>query len=292
MSWNQAGTLKADELLALYNLNESDLERIRKLGERIVPSIEDYIRRFYEWLEPQPEFAELFDHAGTLAVVKRLQIGYWTEFFQAKVDAAYIEKRRRVGEVHASVGLSLPTYFAAMNLLLDLFAEQIDGDAESATALSRMLHMDTAIVVETFSLLTSQAMSEQSRSLVAMSTPVTSIWEDILLLPIVGVVDSQRAQDMMTRMLTRIAETSSRVIILDIGGVAVVDTAVANHLIKITKATKLMGCECLISGVSPAIAQTIVELGIDVGAVETTATLKDALEMAFCKVGIRIGEGR
>ena len=85
----------------------------------------------------------------------------------------------------------------------------------------------------------------------------------------------------MTAMLERIAESRATQFILDISGVAVVDTAVANHLIKITKATHLMGCECTISGVSPAIAQTVVELGIEVGDVRTTATLQDALADAF-----------
>ncbi len=112
------------------------------------------------------------------------------------------------------------------------------------------------------------------------------------MLPVVGIIDSQRAQDMMNVMLSRIAETQSKAIILDISGVAVVDTAVANHLIKITKATKLMGCACTISGVSPAIAQTVVELGIDVGEVQTTATLRDALEAAFRDVGATIAEVR
>ena len=89
-----------------------------------------------------------------------------------------------------------------------------------------------------------------------MSTPVAEIWDDILMLPLVGIIDSKRAQDIMTAVLSRIAETHSRTLILDISGVAVVDTAVANHLIKITKATRLMGCACTISGISPAIAQT------------------------------------
>ena len=114
----------------------------------------------------------------------------------------------------------------------------------------------------------------------------------VLLLPIVGVVDSKRSQEIMHAMLTKIAEVQAKVIILDIAGVAIVDTAVANHLIKITKATKLMGCECTISGVSPAIAQTIVELGINVGEVRTTATLRDALEAAFRDVGLSIVDDR
>jgi rsbT co-antagonist protein RsbR len=121
-----------------------------------------------------------------------------------------------------------------------------------------------------------------------MSTPVTEIWADILMLPIVGFVDSKRAHDIMNAVLMKIAESHSRFMILDISGVAIMDTAVANHLIKITKATRLMGCVCTISGVSPAIAETIVSLGIDIGNIRTTATLKDALHLAFAETGVRL----
>ena len=92
----------------------------------------------------------------------------------------------------------------------------------------------------------------------------------------------------MNNSLNKISETHAQSFILDISGVAVVDTAVANHLIKITKATKLMGCECIISGVSPAIAQTIVELGIDIGTIKTTPDMKAALESSFKQMGMEI----
>ena len=121
---------------------------------------------------------------------------------------------------------------------------------------------------------------------------MTQIWEGILLLPIVGIIDSKRARDIMDGVLAKISETQSQIFIMDISGVGVVDTAVANHLIKITRATRLMGCETLVSGVSPAIAQTIVDLGIEVGKVKTTATMKDALSDALLRVGMEIVKGR
>lgn len=124
-------------------------------------------------------------------------------------------------------------------------------------------------------------LQEQSKTIMEISTPAISLWEGIIVLPLVGIVDSFRAQQMMHAMLSKIKETSAKIIILDIQGVAAVDTAVANHLIKITKATKLMGCKCLISGISPAVAETIVQLGIDLGDVDTSSTLRDALGDAF-----------
>ncbi len=128
----------------------------------------------------------------------------------------------------------------------------------------------------------------QSKTIRQMSTPTIKLWEGVLVLPVVGVVDSIRAQYMMETVLNKIAETFSKVIILDIHGVAAVDTAVANHLIKITKATKLMGCECILSGISPAVAQTIIQLGIDMTSVTTKSTLSDALEEAFLALGLEV----
>ena len=140
-----------------------------------------------------------------------------------------------------------------------------------------------------------ERLREQARTIREISTPAISLWDGIVILPVVGVIDSVRAQQMMDVMLTRIAETACKVIILDIQGVPAVDTAVANHLIKIVKATRLMGCEPIISGISPAVAQTIVHLGIDMGA-KTNATLRDALADAFesirCEVRpVRPGRG-
>ena len=127
---------------------------------------------------------------------------------------------------------------------------------------------------------------ELDRTLQEMSTPVTPIWDEILLLPLVGIVDSTRTDDVMRKTLDRISQTSSKMFILDISGVPTVDTAVANQLIKITKATRIMGCETLVSGVSSSIAHTIVELGVDISELRTTATLKDAFSTCLAEMGV------
>ena len=126
---------------------------------------------------------------------------------------------------------------------------------------------------------------KRSLALLEMSTPVTKIWEGVLFAGIVGIVDSKRAVDIMNKALSSIADTRANTLLLDIGGVAVVDTAVANHLIKIAKAAVLMGCKTIISGISPAIAQTIAELGIDLGSIQTTSTIEAALRDSIIKPG-------
>src|SRR5262249_9556829 len=232
-------------------------------GRLVLPRTDAYVTGFYAWMGTQPYFEQFFSDQDRLARVQHLQVDYWKEFFAGQVDGAYLASRERVGEVHARIGLPLPAYFTGMNFSLKLFAEDLyDGSlateayAAALWSMTKLVHLDTTIVVETFSRLTSQRIAEQSQALIEMSTPVTAIWQDILMLPIVGIIDSQRAQDVMNSILTKIAATRSKMMIMDISGVGVVDTAVANHLIKITKATRLMGCECIISGLSPAIAQT------------------------------------
>jgi methyl-accepting chemotaxis protein len=124
---------------------------------------------------------------------------------------------------------------------------------------------------------------ELNLALEEMSTPVMPIWDGILLLPLIGVVDSARTDKVVNKTLERINETRSKVFLLDISGVPAMDTAVANQLLKISKATQLMGCETVISGLSPAIARTMVELGVEVGEVRTTATLQQAFAIALRK---------
>jgi rsbT co-antagonist protein RsbR len=286
---------RVQRLLDLHEIGPADLERVRDFGRIVAPKADAYVTGFYTWLATQPLFEQFFSDRDRLSRVQHLQVDYWKGFFAGEVDARYVASRERVGEVHARIGLPLPAYFTAMNYSLKLFAEDLyDGSlapeayAAALWSITKLLHLDTTLVVETFSRLTNQRITEQSQALIEMSTPVTAIWQDILMLPIVGIIDSQRAQEVMNSILTKIAATRSKMMIMDISGVGVVDTAVANHLIKITKATRLMGCDCIISGLSPAIAQTIVDLGVDVGEVRTTSTLRDALESSFRQLGVEL----
>lgn len=124
---------------------------------------------------------------------------------------------------------------------------------------------------------------QQQEDLLELSSPVTKVWDNILILPVIGTLDSQRTQIMMENLLQKIVETGCTNTILDITGVPTVDTQVANHLLKTVTAARLLGADCIISGISPAIAQTIVHLGIDLSGIKTKATLQDAMLFAMKK---------
>jgi rsbT co-antagonist protein RsbR len=125
----------------------------------------------------------------------------------------------------------------------------------------------------------------QQKEMLELSTPVVKLWDGILALPMIGTLDSARTQVVMESLLSRIVETGSEVAILDITGVPTVDTLVAQHLLKTVTALRLMGAECIISGVRPQIAQTIVHLGVDLQGVTTKANLADALALALKRLG-------
>lgn len=280
---------EVEELKVAYRISEQDLKEIKKIGKTILPNLNEYIDRFYEWLKTLDEWDRYFSDPEKVKAVKGLQYTYWQTFFSGKLDCDYVDSRRNIGRIHAGINLSLPAYSAGVSRFMDIFSSDFKSVA-SIGAVSRLVYFDFALTIESYNRITNETIAEQGNALMEMSTPVTSIWEGVLLLPIVGILDSKRAQDLMHSILLEINKTQSKVVILDISGVAVVDTAVANHIIKITKATKLMGCNCIVSGISPAIAQTIVELGIDVGTISTTASLKDALVFAFKAVGVHISK--
>jgi rsbT co-antagonist protein RsbR len=130
-----------------------------------------------------------------------------------------------------------------------------------------------------------EVIARQQQEMLELSTPVVELWDGILALPLIGTLDSDRTQVVMESLLLRIVETSAEIAIIDITGVPTVDTLVAQHLLKTVAAARLMGADCMISGIRPQIAQTIVHLGVELGSVSTKATLADAFALALKRTG-------
>jgi rsbT co-antagonist protein RsbR len=130
-----------------------------------------------------------------------------------------------------------------------------------------------------------EVIARQQQEMLELSTPVVALWEGILALPMIGTLDSARTQVVMETLLQKIVETGAGIAIIDITGVPTVDTLVAQHLLKTVAAARLMGAECIISGIRPQIAQTIVHLGVELGGVVTKATMADAFAVALSRTG-------
>jgi rsbT co-antagonist protein RsbR len=156
---------------------------------------------------------------------------------------------------------------------------------------------DATIVLDALGLYTTevfqqareQLIARQQEELIELSTPVVQLWDGVLALPLIGTLDSERTQVVMESLLERLVATGSSIAVIDITGVPTVDTLVAQHLLKTVAAAQLMGADCIISGIRPQIAQTIVHLGIDLSSVATKASLADAFALALKRRGLTVG---
>ncbi|MFG1946575.1 STAS domain-containing protein [Nonomuraea sp. NPDC048826] len=174
-------------------------------------------------------------------------------------------------------------------------AVEADGGAEALRGFiwfSRLIDDLGLYTIETYSTAREKVIMDQAEQLLELSTPVVKLWEGIVAVPLVGTLDSARTQVVMEKLLQILVDTGSEHAVIDITGVPAVDTQVAQHLLKTVVAARLMGAECVISGISPQIAYTIVTLGIEFGDIVTKATLADALAYALRRSGIEVNEGR
>ncbi|RYG95355.1 MAG: STAS domain-containing protein [Alphaproteobacteria bacterium] len=179
------------------------------------------------------------------------------------------------------------TAMFVFSLKSPLFAQLRESAEDKATLaedtwnISLLLDKLGLYTMQVFQKSREEIITRQQQEMLELSTPVVKLWDGVLALPLIGTLDSARTQVVMESLLSRIVETGSEIAIIDITGVLTVDTLVAQHLLKTVAATRLMGADCIISGIRPQIAQTIVHLGVDLSAVVTKATMAEAFKLAL-----------
>ncbi|HEY4362020.1 MAG TPA: STAS domain-containing protein [Bryobacteraceae bacterium] len=180
--------------------------------------------------------------------------------------------------------------FSLKQPLFTMLKESLGNDApalaDAVWQTTELLDKLGLFTMETFQKTREEIIGRQQQELLELSTPVVRLWENVLALPLIGTLDSARTQVVMQNLLDAIVQTRSDFAIIDITGVPVVDTLVAQHLLKTVAAARLMGADCLISGIRPQIAQTIIHLGVDLANVTTKATLADAFAVALRRSGL------
>lgn len=177
--------------------------------------------------------------------------------------------------------------FAFKDALLELMEEEKgDETLRDFVSFSALIDQMGLFTFETFVRARESLIADQAEQLLELSTPVVKLWEGVVAVPLVGTLDSARAQVVMERLLQTLVDTGSPYAIIDITGVPAVDTQVAQHILKTVVAARLMGADCIISGIRPQIAQTIVALGIEFGDIATKASLADALRHVLRLTGV------
>jgi rsbT co-antagonist protein RsbR len=180
--------------------------------------------------------------------------------------------------------------FSLKEVLFDRLRTVVQGEAlaQETWLVSQWLDALGLYTIEVFQKGREEVIASQQEEMLELSTPVVRLWDGILALPLIGTLDSARTQVVMESLLQQIVDTGAGIAIIDITGVPTVDTLVAQHLLKTVAAARLMGADCIISGIRPQIAQTIVHLGVELGSVTTKATLADAFRVALDRSGLAV----
>ncbi|HEU4532099.1 MAG TPA: STAS domain-containing protein [Steroidobacteraceae bacterium] len=278
----------------------------RSTGSKIAPTVrEQESDILQDWLRSQ--LAAVRSRSGAISdeALRDDSRRFLSRFSQALgrdgaddgLAAAWDETRAMLGELSRSRAVQgfspAETASFVFSLKRPLFEQLSRAHGTDARALSDDIWRVTELLdgfglytIETFQKSREEIIARQQQEMLELSTPVTQIWDGILAVPLIGTLDSARTQVVMENLLTAIVQNEAVIAIIDITGVPTVDTLVAQHLLRTVSAARLMGAECIISGIRPQIAQTIVHLGVDLGDIETKATLADALRLGLARRGL------
>ncbi|OPX22867.1 MAG: hypothetical protein B1H04_04420 [Planctomycetales bacterium 4484_123] len=220
------------------------------------------------------------------------------EELEAPALAELVELVRDVSATWAKRGLGVSemahwlfSLGAAMReVLMEKFSRDVPALREAVSDAIRLTDKLLLAGIETFESARDEIIAQQSRSIMEVSTPVIKLWERVVMLPLVGVIDTPRARQVMERLLNSIVQTESRVAILDVTGVPMIDTRVAQHLMKTVAAAEMMGAEVIVTGISPDAAQALIKLGIQADALNTKGTLQAGVAEAFRLLGLKVTE--
>lgn len=281
--------------LRFFHLGPAELARLAALRPFAEQTMGEIVERFYSHLMSQPETRDYLDDPSLVERLKQKQAAYFLELFSGEIDLPYVQNRLRVGAVHAKLAVSTWWYIGAYAWYLQVVRERLqayrdDPEERQAdfNAIERILHFDASLAIDAYIARHVESQRRHQAALRELSTPVIRVHERVLLLPLVGTIDSARAQQVMESVLVRISEEHAKVLLLDIAGVAVVDTQVADYLLKTTSAVRLLGAKTILTGISPQVARTVVELGVDLTSLYTRNTLSDGLELALSLLDKRI----
>jgi len=282
--------------LDFFELKEEDFERLRGLQSFAERWTHEITEGLYELIMGHPDSRTFFPDEATLARVKRMQNAYFLRLFSGNYDLDYVRDRLRVGAAHERIGMPPKSYLGAYNRylaliharLLDHFKGSENEAAVALTSIRKIIFFDMALAIDTYIAAYLETMTRHQAAIRELSTPVIKVHDRILLLPIVGTVDTQRANQIMETVLVQVVEQQARVMIIDIAGVPVVDTKVADHILQTTAAVQLLGAQTILTGISASVARTVIQLGVEITQVHTRSKLSEGIEVALSIVGKKI----
>jgi rsbT co-antagonist protein RsbR len=279
-------TTTSEKVLELFSRHENKLLQDWIAEQRAIKLMETRLISGTEIEHQSAELIHLLTRLPESAYAADIDMPVWSEVrdYLSQISGKWAEQGVRPSETALFI-------FSLKQPLFSLIRHEITDMAISADVtwtVTMLLDKLGLYSIERYQETREDVISRQKLELHELSTPVVQLWDEILAVPLIGTLDSVRTQIVMENILNKIVETKSRIIILDITGVPVVDTLVAQYLMKTVQATRLMGAECFVSGISPQIAQTIVQLGLSLSDVVTKGTLREAFILALKRLSIEM----
>lgn len=274
--------------LEFVNLGPDDRARIAEIKADVLDHLDEHVEAFFGHLAKFEEARGLTGRPELIGEAKQLKREHLIAMVAGEYGREYIDQRFRLGQLYSRAALEVSIFMGAFHSLMTSIGRRImsrypkDSLAgfEHFTSLKKVAFFDIAIIVDAMMADREQTIRQQQDAIRELSTPTLQIRDRLLILPIIGLLDTQRAKQLTDSLLHAVRAHRARVVVMDITGVATVDSKVANHLIQTVEAAALMGASVIVTGVSAEVAQSLVTLGIDLGRITTLGDLQGGLEEA------------
>ncbi|HZZ88682.1 MAG TPA: protoglobin domain-containing protein [Caulobacteraceae bacterium] len=280
--------LQVDERRQWAGIQSDDVARITAVGEAVLEQRGKHADAFFDHLAAAGPSNELTRRPDLMQEARRLKDQHLVALVKGDYGRAYIEERVRLGVLYSRARLDVRLFVGAFQAMIAsigrAIAGQFPGDARTAAehmaSISKVLSLDLGIIQDVMIAEREQTIARQQEAIRELSTPTLQLRDRLLVLPIIGLLDTFRAKQLTENLLRAVRERRAKAVVMDITGVATVDSKVANHLIQTVAAARLMGARVIVTGFSADVAQSLVSLGVDLRELDTVGDLQGGLEEA------------
>jgi rsbT co-antagonist protein RsbR len=281
---------------AFVDLKPEDLKRIATIKDLVVRNADQYAAAFFAHLAEIDEAVGLMRNRSLLEEAKRLKHEHLIALVQGDYGREYMEQRVRLGMLYSRAGLDVRVFLGAFHVMMREIGTAVMKSSakspgkgfEAFMSLKKVGFLDIGLIIDVLIAERERTINLQQDAIRELSTPVLQLRERLLILPIIGVIDSARAKQLTDDLLRSIRANRARIVVMDITGVAAVDSKVANHFIQTVAAARLMGANVIVTGLSAEVAQSLVALGVDLSSIRTMNDLQGGLEEAERLLGYKV----
>ena len=272
------------------------MKRVLALSDLIVHHAGEYTAAFFDYLRATDEAATLMNDHATLEVARRLKTEHLKGMARGEYGPSYVEGRLKLGMLYALAGLDPRVFLGAYHHLMRTVGLRVmeeyqhrPGEGfDNVMALQKIAFFDLSLIVDVIVFERERVIQQQQEAIRELSTPVMQVRERLLILPIIGALDGQRARQLTQHLLDTIRARRTKVVVMDVTGVPRVDAVAANHLVQTVRAARLIGAATVLTGLSAQLSEALIGLGVDMDALNTAGDLQGGIEQAERLLGYSV----